>query len=697
MARSGPVAATAAGLSYPERFHAAAAYAGFSSHDSVKGIAPRFPNDTSLVLYALYQQATVGKCNTAKPWGWNTVELAKWSSWNQLDSMSSIEAMRLFVRTLEEEDPDWFSKYLEQEVIISNSITSSRSTTEIVVAASGTSQTMKEPGNAEVLELTSNGGYISVNAESPSDLSENGEYVPNEVSMITKERDAVGGHALEAVTTYNEWISPSVTGRIPPARYQHAAAIVEDKMFVVGGNHNGRYLNDVQVLDLRTLTWSKVEQKLGQGASLPPCAGHNLIRWGRSLLLVAGHSKASSDTVRVHAFDTETSMWSLLPSYGQAPAARGGQSVSLVGSSLVMFGGEDSRRRLLNDLNIFDLETMTWDAVEPVGTPPSPRSDHAAAVFDDHYLFIFGGGSHSTCFGDLHVLDLKSMEWSQPSPFGVLPPPRAGHAGVVIGDNWYIVGGGDNKAGISEMLVVNLGTLEWSVAASVPARTSIASEGLSVLTTTVNGEEAIVAFGGYNGHYSNEVHIFKTRFKLRKESKFVEAMVNDGSASSAVSDFVVLPQPSTVYKVSTDEVTDCENPLPEANDNHSASEEKLSTTLEANKELEKAAAEAQGEIIRLKQELAAALSTSSDLAKELQSVRGQLVAEQSRCFRLEVDVAELRQKLQSLEVLQKELDLLRRQKAASDEVVAQAASERQNAGVWGWLAGAPPDQKSIDS
>jgi hypothetical protein len=44
--------------------------------------------------------------------------------------------------------------------------------------------------------------------------------------------------------------------------------------------------------------------------------------------------------------------------------ARGGQSVTLVGSTLVMFGGEDSKRRLMNDLNILDLETLTWKAVD---------------------------------------------------------------------------------------------------------------------------------------------------------------------------------------------------------------------------------------------------------------------------------------------------------------------------------------------
>lgn len=44
--------------------------------------------------------------------------------------------------------------------------------------------------------------------------------------------------------------------------------------------------------------------------------------------------------------------------------ARGGQSVTLFGSKLIMFGGEDGNRRLLNDVHVLDLETMTWSAVE---------------------------------------------------------------------------------------------------------------------------------------------------------------------------------------------------------------------------------------------------------------------------------------------------------------------------------------------
>lgn len=40
------------------------------------------------------------------------------------------------------------------------------------------------------------------------------------------------------------------------------------------------------------------------------------------------------------------------------------------------------------------------------------------------------------------------MEWSRPTQQGEIPTPRAGQAGVPVGENWFIVGGGDNKSGM---------------------------------------------------------------------------------------------------------------------------------------------------------------------------------------------------------------------------------------------------------
>ncbi|GFY91933.1 acyl-CoA binding protein 4 [Actinidia rufa] len=47
-----------------------------------------------------------------------------------------------------------------------------------------------------------------------------------------------------------------------------------------------------------------------------------------------------------------------------------------------------------------------------------------------------------------------------------------------------------------------------------------------------------------------------------------------------------------------------------------------------------------------------------------------------------------------MESLQKELELLQRQKAASEQAALNEKQRKSSGGVWGWLAGTPPGQKA---
>ncbi|KAK1279128.1 Acyl-CoA-binding domain-containing protein 4 [Acorus gramineus] len=672
------LARASSAIAYPDRFYAAASYAGFggsptsSSSAAADGAISRFPNDVALLLYGLYQQATVGPCNMPKPRAWNPVEHSKWTSWNGLGNMASTEAMRLFVKILEEEDPSWYSRVADTKV-------------EPVIDVE-----MNNP-NVESISPPE-----EIYPETKTISTENGSV------LETQDKDVIM-EGLGSVGVYDQWIAPSVSGQRPRPRYEHGAAVLQEKMYIYGGSHNGRYLSELQVLDLKSLTWSKVETKASAGTfdpssavSLAPCAGHSLISWGDKLIMIAGHTKDTSETVAVKEFDPYTCTWSSLRAYGKAPVSRGGQSVTLVGTSLVMFGGEDATRSLLNDLHILDLETMTWDDIDTVGVPPSPRSTHAAAVHAERYLLIFGGGSHATCFNDLHVLDLHSMEWSRPTQQGEIPSPRAGHAGVTIGENWFIAGGGNNKSGVSETVVLDMSTLVWSVVTSLQGRVPLASEGLSLVASSFGGEDILVSFGGYNGRYSNEVHVLKPSHKSTLQPKAVENPVPDSVA-------VLLPMKNTTRDVVTELESLQDGKIREiAIDNvdldplknSDESTERLILALKSEKEeLDAAVAKEQMHTLQLKQELADAVTRKTDLTKELQSVRSQLAAEQSRCFKLEVDVAELRQKVQTMETLEKELELLQRQKAASEQAALSVKQRQSSGGVWGWLAGSPPESR----
>lgn len=659
--RCGRAAMASSGLAYPDRFYAAAAYAGFGAGGATSSSAiSRFQNDVALLLYGLYQQATVGPCNVPKPRAWNPVEQSKWTSWHGLGSMPSAEAMRLFVKILEEEDPGWYSRVPEFNP-------------EPVVDI----EMHKPKEDPKVILASTNGTSVP----EPKTISENGSSVETQDKVVILE-------GLSAVSVHEEWTPLSVNGQRPKPRYEHGATVVQDKMYIFGGNHNGRYLSDLQALDLKSLTWSKIDAKFQAGstdssksAQVSSCAGHSLISWGNKFFSVAGHTKDPSENITVKEFDPHTCTWSIVKTYGKPPVSRGGQSVTLVGTTLVLFGGEDAKRCLLNDLHILDLETMTWDDVDAIGTPP-PRSDHAAACHADRYLLIFGGGSHATCFNDLHVLDLQTMEWSRPKQQGLAPSPRAGHAGATVGENWYIVGGGNNKSGVSETLVLNMSTLTWSVVSSVEGRVPLASEGMTLVHSNYNGDDYLISFGGYNGRYSNEVFALKLTLKSDLQSKTKEH-ASDGT-SSVLEPEVELSHDGKIREIAMDSA-DSDLKKDDANE--------LLVALKAEKEeLEAALNREQVQTIQLKEEIAEAEARNAELTKELQTVRGQLAAEQSRCFKLEVDVAELRQKLQSMDALEREVELLRRQKAASEQAALEAKQRQSSSGMWGWLVGTPPDK-----
>jgi acyl-CoA-binding protein len=86
-------------LGYPDRYESAALFVRQNRNGGKD-----FPLDIQLVLYALYQQASIGPNMNNKPggWGWGDAEeIGKWEAWKALGTMNRMEAMRLYVRAVE--------------------------------------------------------------------------------------------------------------------------------------------------------------------------------------------------------------------------------------------------------------------------------------------------------------------------------------------------------------------------------------------------------------------------------------------------------------------------------------------------------------------------------------------------------------------------------------------------------------------
>ncbi len=61
-----------------------------------------------LFILASFTDFLDGPNYEPKPWGWSSLELAKWNAWSSLGEMDAKEAMTLYVHTMEEENENWW-------------------------------------------------------------------------------------------------------------------------------------------------------------------------------------------------------------------------------------------------------------------------------------------------------------------------------------------------------------------------------------------------------------------------------------------------------------------------------------------------------------------------------------------------------------------------------------------------------------
>lgn len=615
---------------------------------------------------------------------------AKWQSWKQLGDLPSTEAMRLYVRTLEEELPDWWTP-----------------------AAAAAWEAQQRAAAEAPAEAAAEGAPAAAPSPAPAAPAAGLQTARASLNPVPP----VKNRSVAEVVVEGSWVSPYIASdRRPPPRYEHATALVGSQLFVVGGNCKGRYLADSWALNLENLTWTCVaaagKARAGAGAGageaaggaapgappglpppgLPPVAGHAAVGWNGNVVALGGHTQSKDLTapLAVRLLDAASGAWSALPAAaaggGEGPRQRGGHSGTLLGSKVWVFGGEDPRRKSLGELWTLDLGSLEWARPEVGGPAPSPRSAHSAVAYRGRYVLVFGGGSVATCYNDLHVLDTQTLEWSAPATEGAPPPPRAGHAAAVLGSTLYVVGGGNNAAGCADMFALDLselgqGPLRWTLVGNTPPEAAIASEGLSLIAVPMAG--CVVSFGGYNGRYHNAVHVYRPEGYLVVKPQAAQAAqgAQGGSpARAAANGGAAAHEPEEAPAAPA---------APGGGGGGSPNGGGAAAAgLEAARREAAAAKEAVAlEVSMMRRQLGSATAALAEAERGLEAAREALAAEQQRAVALEVEAAELRQRLEGMAELEREVARYR----------ARAVEEaRKPGGIWGYITGndlaAPPPQ-----
>ncbi|XP_067263995.1 leucine-zipper-like transcriptional regulator 1 isoform X2 [Chanodichthys erythropterus] len=259
------------------------------------------------------------------------------------------------------------------------------------------------------------------------------------------------------------WCRAFTTGTPPAPRYHHSAVVYGSSMFVFGGytgdiysNSNLKNKNDLFEYKFATGQWTewKVEGRLVARSA------HGATVYNDKLWIFAGYDGNArlNDMWTISLQDREQACWEEIEQSGEIPPSCCNFPVAVCRDKMFVFSGQ-SGAKITNNLFQFEFKGHIWTRIPTEhllrGSPPPPqrRYGHTMVAFDRH-LYVFGGAADNTLPNELHCYDVDSQTWEviQPSTDSEMPSGRLFHAAAVIHDAMYIFGGTvDNNVRSGEM------------------------------------------------------------------------------------------------------------------------------------------------------------------------------------------------------------------------------------------------------
>nr|XP_027107964.1 uncharacterized protein LOC113727807 isoform X1 [Coffea arabica] len=253
-----------------------------------------------------------------------------------------------------------------------------------------------------------------------------------------------------------DWSTLVTKGQGPGPRDSHSAVIVGYKMIVFGGTNGSKKVNDLYVLDLRSKEWTYPECK---GTPPSPRESHTATLVGdEKLLIFGGSGEGEANYLNdLHVLDLKTMRWASPEVKGNVPVPRDSHSAVAISNRLILYGG-DSGDRYQGDVDMLDMDTLTWSRMDIQGSSPGARAGHSSVNIETK-VYVIGGVAHKQYYNDVWILDIVSCSWSQLDICGQKPRGRFSHTAVVTNlDTVTVFGGcGEDEHPLNELLILQLG------------------------------------------------------------------------------------------------------------------------------------------------------------------------------------------------------------------------------------------------
>lgn len=166
----------------------------------------------------------------------------------------------------------------------------------------------------------------------------------------------------------------------------HTSTCADDKLIVLGGSDGSQSFSSIDVLDLKTNVWHRLDRTLDNAPVSR--AFHSTVLVGNSLFAVGGHD-GKSYAKDILAFDFRPFLFPL------------SFALNVVGCRLADI--------LVRLVHVPSAGRRTWSTKKVGGKLPTPERGYHSSTYADGRIFIFGGSDGSAILGDLWIVELGSL------------------------------------------------------------------------------------------------------------------------------------------------------------------------------------------------------------------------------------------------------------------------------------------------
>lgn len=242
------------------------------------------------------------------------------------------------------------------------------------------------------------------------------------VSAWTRSSECTFSSVERFNTFTQEWVqaTPMAIGRILPG-----VAVLNSKIYVVGGEQESQILANGEWYDTQADTWNKMSCMVVPRCEFGLCALNGF-------LYAVGGWVGEDIGGSIERYDPIADEWHLT---GDMPEPRFSMGVVSYEGLIYMVGGCTHARRHLQDLISFDPVSGEWRTLKPMLVP---RSQMGVAVLDG-YLYVVGGNNrHHEALQSVERYSFTENEWTKVPHMhmGRASPAVAAADGVL-----YVIGG----------------------------------------------------------------------------------------------------------------------------------------------------------------------------------------------------------------------------------------------------------------